>query len=306
MPDLPDAARWAPLVDRLAPGGTLRRAWPLAGGVSAQVTALEIAERDGGTRTLVVRQHGAADRAANPRIAADEYRLLHVLHAAGLPVPAPVYLDEAGMLFGTPLLVTAFVEGGPDFAPAPQALALRRLATLLARIHALDPAAHGLDFLPDQAQTVAARLAARPADLDAAFHEGRIRDTLAAAWPFGPRNRPVLLHGDFWPGNVLWRDGQVAAVLDWEDAQIGGPLADLANSRLEILWAFGPDALRRFTAAYLAEAPVDATGLPYWDLWATLRPMHQIASWGLDAATVRRMRIRLRWFIAQAFARLGE
>ena len=29
-------------------------------------------------------------------------------------------------------------------------------------------------------------------------------------------NRPVLLHGDFWPGNILWRDGRLVAVIDWE------------------------------------------------------------------------------------------
>jgi aminoglycoside phosphotransferase (APT) family kinase protein len=34
---------------------------------------------------------------------------------------------------------------------------------------------------------------------------------------------------------VLWRDGRIVAVIDWEDAQVGDPLADLANTRLELL-----------------------------------------------------------------------
>src|SRR5438067_5191571 len=29
------------------------------------------------------------------------------------------------------------------------------------------------------------------------------------------RNERVLLHGDFWPGDTLWRDGRLVAVIDW-------------------------------------------------------------------------------------------
>ncbi len=34
---------------------------------------------------------------------------------------------------------------------------------------------------------------------------------------------------------MLWKDGQLVAVIDWEDAPLGDPLADVANSRLESL-----------------------------------------------------------------------
>ena len=94
MNALPDAVRFAQVVRRLDPEAALRRAWPLTGGVSAEVTALELLHADGRTQTVIVRQHGAADRRANPRIAAAEFRLLAGLHAAGLPVPEPLLLDE--------------------------------------------------------------------------------------------------------------------------------------------------------------------------------------------------------------------
>ena len=51
-------------------------------------------------------------------------------------------------------------------------------------------------------------------------------------------------------------------MIDWEDAAIGDPLADLANARLEILWAYGWDAMTTFTARYLARCSVDVTALP--------------------------------------------
>jgi aminoglycoside phosphotransferase (APT) family kinase protein len=38
---------------------------------------------------------------------------------------------------------------------------------------------------------------------------------------------PTLVHGDYHYGNMLFRDAEVVAVLDWEIAQIGQPLLDL-------------------------------------------------------------------------------
>ena len=53
------------------------------------------------------------------------------------------------------------------------------------------------------------------------------------------QGEPKLLHGDFWPENIIWNNNDIAAVLDWEDAAIGDPVSDLACSRLEIRYKFG-------------------------------------------------------------------
>jgi hypothetical protein len=95
-------------------------------------------------------------------------------------------------------------------------------------------------------------------------------------------------------------------VIDWEDAAVGDPLADLANGRLEILWAFGVDAMRSFTEHYKCVMPrTDYAALPYWDLCAALRPASKLADWGLDKTAENRMRQGHRWFIAQAFDKLS-
>jgi aminoglycoside phosphotransferase (APT) family kinase protein len=60
----------------------------------------------------------------------------------------------------------------------------------------------------------------------------------------------VLLHGDYWPGNVLWHDGKIVAVIDWEDARLGDPLIDLAMSRLDLVWICGIYAMHMFTEQY--------------------------------------------------------
>ena len=304
MPDAQDAARFAQVVQQMDPGARLLRGWPLQGGVSAQVTALEMAQADGGTRKLVMRQHGPVDRAHNPHIAADEFRLLQLVRAAEVPAPAPYSCDESGAIFPTPYLVVEYVEGAPEFAPGDLPAFLQQFAAALARIHQVPGVETDLAFLPDHAARLGALLAARPDHLDHSLDEGRIRDALVAAWPLAPRNAPALLHGDYWPGNLLWRDGRLAAVLDWEDARLGDPLADLGNSRMEILFALGAEAMAEFTRQYQALTALDWTDLPYWDLAAALRPAGKLAGWGLEPAVEAGMRARHRWFVGQAFAAL--
>jgi aminoglycoside phosphotransferase (APT) family kinase protein len=304
MTEFIESQKFAQVVQRLEPQAKLLRAWALKGGVSAQVTAVEFVRPDGQTQKVIVRQHGAVDIAQNSQIAADEFRLLQLLHSAGLPVPTPYYFDQSGEIFSTPYVVIEFIEGQPDFAPTNLLEVVEQLAAQLAQIHAVDVATIDLSFLPQQAIQQAEKLATRPAVLDDSLDEGRIRTTLESVWPLPPRNRPTLLHGDFWPGNVLGHAGQIAAVIDWEDARVGDPLSDLANSRLEILWAFGLAAMERFTQHYQALNPIDFTDLPYWDLCAALKPASKLSGWGLDAAQEKQMRAKQKVFVEQAYEKL--
>ena len=289
------------LVQKIAPQSRILRTWQLEGGVSAQVTAVEIERPDGQTQKIIVRRHGDADLKRNPQVAAGEFRLLQILQSQGLAAPAPYHLDQSGEIFSTPYVVVEYVEGEPEFAPTNIADCLLQMATQLARIHRVDGSKLDLSFLPELGKG----FRQRPAKLDESLDEGRIRDALESAWPIAHLNGPVLLHGDFWPGNLLWRNGQLGAIIDWEDAKLGDPLADLANGRLEILWAFGVEAMNEFTNRYQSMTTIDFTNLPYWDLCAALRPASKMSEWGLDEATVKKMREGHRWFIGQAFEKLS-
>jgi aminoglycoside phosphotransferase (APT) family kinase protein len=132
----------------------------------------------------------------------------------------------------------------------------------------------------------------------------------------GQQNKPVLLHGDYWPGNILWRDDTIVAVIDWEDAQIGDPLIDFAISRLDILWIFGSDAFHAFTSHYQSLMDIDYVNLPYWDLCAALRLARLIgddlAKWtaffipfGRHDITEHIFREYFRYFITQALEKLA-
>ena len=96
----------------------------------------------------------------------------------------------------------------------------------------LDPLPELLDFLPATAEWSAFR-----------EHLQRLENT-------GFTGAPVLLHGDFWPENLIWRDGRIAGVLDWEDAAMGDPLSDVACASLELRYLYGETGAKTFENAY--------------------------------------------------------
>lgn len=295
MTEFDENAQMRALLQKLDPDSRLLRAWPLTGGVSAQITALEIERPDGVREKLVVRQHGEIDRAHNPQIARDEFRLLQIAQAHELAAPKPVYVDDACDIFPTPLIVIEFIEGETEFTPTDVKGYVAQMAAELAHIHSV-PASADLAFLPRQATG----FGERPATLDDSLSEGRIRDALEAAWPLTQVNPSVLLHGDYWPGNILWHDGELAAVIDWEDARTGDPISDLGNARLEILMALGRDAMQEFTRQYTSRTSVDLTNLPYWELAAALRLCGKLSDWGLGPDVEATMRQRHAWLVGRS------
>lgn len=120
------------------------------------------------------------------------------------------------------------------------------------------------------------------------------------------KNETVLLHGDFWPGNTLWQDGRLVAVIDWEDAALGDPVSDLANCRLEILWAFGIEAMEDFTKHYKSRNKINFASLPYWDLCAALKPCGKLAKWGLEKKSEQAMIEKHKLFVSNAIKIIDE
>lgn len=277
------AEPYAALAARL--GGALTRRWRLTGGVSADVQALELARPDGTSRTVVVRRHGATDwKEAEAGVVGIERGVMSALADAGLPVPRPLLRSE-------PFLVLPFVEGSTDAAPA---AALAPMADFLARLHALDvealelpamprrddPMPELLRYLPERLSHLAPRLQARPA---------------------GPA-RASLLHGDYWPGNVIWREGRIAAVIDWEDTALGDPLADVAGCRVELLWRYGQGAPEGFTACYqeASGAAIDRRALARWELYVCSAGLAFMDRWGLAPEVEATMRARSQPFLDRA------
>ena len=108
----------------------------------------------------------------------------------------------------------------------------------------------------------------------------------------------------------MWQEGRLVAVIDWEDACLGDPLADLATARVELLCRYGAAAMDRFTDRYLA-AERDSTGrlqleeLPLWELYVSAAALATMGDWGLEPAAEAHRRRRTQHFFEQAAGRLG-
>jgi aminoglycoside phosphotransferase (APT) family kinase protein len=304
------------ILHAISPGSQLLRAWRLPGGISAQMTVLEGEDETGHLRRLVVRRHGPTALKHDPDIVKNEYELLTVLHRKGLLVPMTILLDLSKEILPSPYLVEAYIDAQPDYAPADLHDFLRQFALHLVKIHDAELSVVDLPFLPHHYDEVERRLHLRPAQPVQFMHEGRIRQVLLDAWPLVTMNVTTLLHGDYWPGNVLWKEGELRAVVDWEDASLGDPLFDLSIARLDLLYICGLEAMTAFTEYYQSNRPVDTTYLPYWDLYAALRFVRltggRLDEWAaffspfgrrdMNESTIQEY---YQFFVAQAFDRLG-
>jgi len=99
-----------------------------------------------------------------------------------------------------------------------------------------------------------------------------------------------LLHGDYWPQNLLWQHGQIGGILDWEDAAIGDPLSDVAQASVELRYLFGPEGMQKFITAYSAHAAVDPQRLALWQVYVAAAAQHFMSDWGLEKSRENHMR----------------
>ena len=284
--DDPDQTmNFASIIEQLAPGAEVLRSARLAGGVSAEVHEVVFVAANGNVDRVVVRRHRNIDGKPDRRErAAREHALLGVLHARGLPVP------RSRMFVPPDTLVLDMMEGSTTLPDDP----VKPLAVALAGIHAIAGPA-GLPALPVLDDPLPGLLAWRP-DLLA----GDAARLHCAAYA----GTPHLLHGDYWPGNVLWQGSRLVAVLDWEDAAIGDPLADVACARVELCCMRDVQTAERFTAAYGEHAALDSARLSWWDLYVSTAALQYMNDWGLAADVLAARRAATAAWQAQALRRI--
>lgn len=279
----------------VVPGGRLLGSARLEGGVSAIVHALDIEEPAGETVRVVVRQQGTL-KSPSADALATEFALVEALRSKGLPVARPRRLDLSGEVLARPYYVMDFVEGSTVLEGAALGAGLRQMAEFLARLHCVGPDGGGLPRLPELESPVAG--------IRRYLAEGPAREAVAPVLlelePWQPINAAAVLHGDFWPGNILWRDGRIAAVLDWEDATVGDPLSDLACARVELLCEYGVAAMEAFTDHYREATDLDWTQLPVWEVYVSSSALATMADWGLAPEVESRRRAVTEDFLLRA------
>ncbi len=224
-----------------------------------------------GTKEWVLRRPPLGDVLETAHDVAREYRLIEALHHSRVPVPRPVYLadDADEEIVGAPFFLMGYAEGdvirdtASLAAVANPDLLARNLARCLADLHAVDPDEVGLGdlgrpsgYLERQLDRWLRQVGAIESPLLSRFDE--VARSLRRGMP--TTQRTSVVHGDYRLDNVVVGPGQeIVAVLDWEMATRGDPLADVASA---IVWWDGMRGLDSPVAAH----PGDIPGFPGRDV----------------------------------------
>jgi aminoglycoside phosphotransferase (APT) family kinase protein len=188
-----------------------------------------------------------------------EFRVLSGLNSVSFPTPTTRGYCEDESVIGAKFMLMDFVDGRViESAKSAASLSAQQaneisaeLVDTLARLHAIDPVAAGLDQLGkptgylqrqvkrwgEQWQITKTRELPEIEALHA-WLETAIADV--------PDSLPTsIVHGDFRIDNVILdsASSDIVAVLDWEMSTLGDPISDLAISL--VYWSQSTDTLRK-------------------------------------------------------------
>lgn len=204
-------------------------------GLSSQSYGVQ-AETAGGPIQWVMRvepEHGVIP----PYDITREYRLLGDTFDAGLPVPQMLHLGEDKSVVGGRFLLMCFIEGiifssRDARIQGDEALCAdvqEKFVQMLARIH--DTPQKTLPGYSDGKQAALGQVATcrdRLARIEI-LPSPPLRHALDFLEEHAPDAQKIgLLHGDYRLPNLMWHEGEISGILDWELATVGDPLADIA------------------------------------------------------------------------------
>ena len=168
-----------------------------------------------------------------------EYRVMHGLWNTDVPVPKMFCLCEDPEVIGTKFYVMEMVEGRlftetriPSVSNEDRRAIYLDLARVMALLHAVDPAAVGLETFGRPGNYYERQIGRWSKQYLASQTEDLPDMHKLMEWL--PNNIPaeagsVIVHGDYRLGNVLIHptEPKIVAVLDWELSTLGDGLADL-------------------------------------------------------------------------------
>jgi len=186
-----------------------------------------------------------------------EYTVQAALHGTDVPVPKVFRFCDDESVLGAPFYVMERLDGivfndATDVAHLDEALSLaatHELMDVLARLHAVDPAAVGLDGFGKPVGFVTRQIARWTTQWEKAKQRelpdiDEVAKRLAAAIP--AEGAASIVHGDYSFNNTMFfRDepARMQAVLDWEMSTLGDPLTDVGMVAMywgevgEFMWA---------------------------------------------------------------------
>ncbi|MEH0930794.1 phosphotransferase family protein [Micromonospora sp. CPCC 205558] len=208
----------------------------IAGGKSNLTYLLRLGDRE-----VVLRRPPLGHVLATAHDMAREFRVISALASTAVPVPGALLLCTDPDVIGAPFYLMERMPGevfrtraqtDPLGDERRRALAMAMMDTLAA-LHNVEPSTVGLADFGRPEGYLARQVRRWAGQLDRSRSRplpgiDELRDLLAATAPEGA-NAGRIVHGDYRLDNLLASADPVAvhAVLDWEMATLGDPLADL-------------------------------------------------------------------------------
>lgn len=199
-----------------------------------------------------------------------EFRLLEALAPTGFPAPRPMALCDDDNVIGSKFYIMERIDGRtfwdgtlPELAAPDRRPLYELLVDTIADLHMIDHEAAGLadfgasgNYLERQVHRWTRQYRAAQTD-DIAEVEHLIQ-WLPLTIP--KQEHPAIIHGDYRLDNVIFAHGapHALAVIDWELATIGDPLADFAY--FAMAWVMPHDG-----GSGLAGVDLEQTGIPTLD-----------------------------------------
>ena len=192
-----------------------------------------------------------------------EFRLISSLHPAGFPVPKPIGLCEDIGVIGAIFYVMELVEGRifwqgtmPEESSATRSDLYRAMILNLAELHSIDHEAINLSSFGRPGNYFERQVARWTKQYRASQTEDipeveRLIEWLPQTVP--RQTRTSVIHGDYRIDNLIFAQDRpvVAAVIDWELATIGDPIADFAYFMMN--WVMPDDGRSGLAGVDLAD-----------------------------------------------------
>jgi aminoglycoside phosphotransferase (APT) family kinase protein len=211
-------------------------------------------------------------------VASREIRALELAQKANIPAPAPIWLDTEGV-FDEPAIIISYIDAQPDIRPANPFEWAEKLAQVLVRIHEIKLNGDDLDLFPPGAGGDIQNLLDKPeVILEHPLGEALLRRRVMLG-QISPESEEVFSHTDFWPGNTLWKDGELKAVVDWESPSTAVRGIDVAYCSMDIRYLGMDKVADRFIQTYREISGDRLSGLEHAESIALCRPMPDIGIW---------------------------
>jgi aminoglycoside phosphotransferase (APT) family kinase protein len=227
---------------------------------------------------MVLRRYGPWSHGRAREAIKQENRALELMQRANIPAPAPIWTDDDGV-FDEPAILISFVEGSPDLTPTHPFEWAEQLAAMLSRIHDVRLEGDDVALFPDSPGEDIIRIQENPElVLEHPLGEDLLRRRVLLAQR-SVDTTPVFSHTDFWPGNTLWVDGKLTAVVDWEEPATGDRSMDVAYCALDIRYLGMDRVAEHFVKSYRDQSGDQLPNLAHWEAIGLCRPMPDIAMW---------------------------